>query len=54
MADIENLIMYLDSNAWNNDLSALEYTPLPASTQKKVQQAAFGKGAHHTGACLQS
>jgi ABC-type phosphate transport system substrate-binding protein len=51
-ADLANLIQYLDSNAWNNILPTLEYTPLPASTQKKVQQAVFGKGAHHTGACF--
>ena len=53
LTDIENLITYLDSNAWNNDLPALEYTPLPASTQKKVQQAAFGRGMHPK-PCLQS
>jgi|SRR5579863_1316508 len=54
LTDIKGLIQYLDSSAWNNALPNLEYTPLPASTQKKVQQAAFGKGSHHTGACLVS
>lgn len=50
--DLAALIQYIDSKAWNNALPSLEYTPLPASTQKKVQQAAFGKGAHHKGACF--
>lgn len=51
-ADIANLINYLYSNAWNNALPSLEYTPLPASAQKKALIAVFGKGKHHTGACL--
>jgi ABC-type phosphate transport system substrate-binding protein len=50
--DLAALIAFLDSSTWSNDLTALEYTPLPASTQKKAQQAAFGKGAKHTGACF--
>jgi hypothetical protein len=38
-ADLKSLIVYLDSSAWNTALPALEYSPLPASTQTKIQNA---------------
>ncbi|MGA8661614.1 MAG: substrate-binding domain-containing protein [Candidatus Cybelea sp.] len=50
--DLKSLIVYLDSNAWNNALPSLEYTPLPASTQKKIQKALVG--THAIPACLQT
>jgi ABC-type phosphate transport system substrate-binding protein len=50
--DLKALIQYVDSNAWNNALPSLEYTPLPASTQKKIQKALAG--THATPACLKS
>jgi hypothetical protein len=51
-ADLKSLIVYLDSSAWNNALPALEYTPLPGSTQKSIQKALTGHKKH--AACLQS
>lgn len=50
--DLENLIEYLDSSTWSKALPALEYTPLPASTRAKIQQALKGHGSQ--AACLQS
>ncbi|HEY2474113.1 MAG TPA: substrate-binding domain-containing protein [Candidatus Cybelea sp.] len=35
--DLTSLIKYIDSAAWNSALPALEYSPLPASTQTKIQ-----------------
>ncbi|HEY6485005.1 MAG TPA: substrate-binding domain-containing protein [Candidatus Cybelea sp.] len=50
--DLKGLIQYLDSNAWNNALPNLEYTPLPASTQTKIQKAL--NGTHAIPACLKA
>ncbi|HEY4434484.1 MAG TPA: substrate-binding domain-containing protein [Candidatus Cybelea sp.] len=50
--DLKNLIAFIDSETVNAELPNLEYSPLPASTQKKIQQAAFGKGIKGTGACF--
>lgn len=49
--DLAALIKYIDSAAWNNALPGLEYSPLPSSTQTKVQKAAFGNLAGK-GACF--
>jgi ABC-type phosphate transport system substrate-binding protein len=48
--DLKNLIVDLDSTHWNNALPNLEYSPLPASTQKKIQKALVGSKAQP--ACL--
>jgi len=46
------LIVYLDSSAWNKALPGLEYTPLPTSTQKVIQNALAGH--KKAAACLQT
>ncbi len=51
-ADEKGLIQYLDSNAANSLLPGIEYTPLPASTQKKIQKAL--KGSKSQPSCFQS
>jgi ABC-type phosphate transport system substrate-binding protein len=48
--DLKNLIVDLDSTYWNNALPGLEYSPIPAATQKKVQKALTG--THAQPACL--
>jgi ABC-type phosphate transport system substrate-binding protein len=48
--DLKNLIVDLDSTSWNNALPNLEYSPLPAATQKKIQKALTG--SHAQPACL--
>ncbi|HEX3369508.1 MAG TPA: substrate-binding domain-containing protein, partial [Candidatus Cybelea sp.] len=51
-SDLKGLIQYLDSTAWNNALPNLEYSPLPASTQAKIQKALTG--THAIPACLKA
>jgi ABC-type phosphate transport system substrate-binding protein len=41
-SDLKSLIVDIDSTHWNNALPNLEYSPLPASTQKKIQKALTG------------
>jgi ABC-type phosphate transport system substrate-binding protein len=48
--DLKNLIVDLDSTYWNNALPNLEYSPVPASTQKKIQKALVGSKSQK--ACL--
>ena len=50
--DLKSLIVYLDSSAWNKALPGLEYTPLPTSTQKVIQNALAGH--KKAAACLQT
>jgi|HubBroStandDraft_2_1064218.scaffolds.fasta_scaffold15502_2 ABC-type phosphate transport system substrate-binding protein len=50
--DLKSLIVYLDSSAWNKALPGLEYTPLPTSTQKAIQNALAGH--KKAAACLQT
>lgn len=37
--DLKNLIAFIDSSTANNDLPSLEYSPLPTTTQTKIQAA---------------
>jgi hypothetical protein len=50
--DLKNAIAYLDSKAWSNALSALEYTPLPKSTHTRIQAALVGSNS--ASACFSS
>lgn len=50
--DIKSLIQYMDSSTFSSSLPGIEYSPLPASTQKKVQKALTG--SRLVPACLAS